>query len=55
MCIRDSGIREFRGGIDSDEFGPMMASIVTVTVPLIVAFIIAQKRFIEGITLTGMK
>jgi multiple sugar transport system permease protein len=49
------GIREFRGGIDSDEFGPMMASIVTVTVPLIVAFIIAQKRFIEGITLTGMK
>ena len=31
------------------------ASIVTVTVPLIVAFIIAQKRFIEGITLTGMK
>ena len=24
------GIREFRGGIDSDVFGPMMASIVTV-------------------------
>ena len=33
----------------------ILASIVTVTVPLIVAFIIAQKRFIEGITLTGMK
>jgi multiple sugar transport system permease protein len=33
----------------------MMASIVTVTVPLIVAFIIAQKRFVEGITMTGMK
>ena len=49
------GIREFRGGNDRDEFGPMMASIDTVTVPLIVAFIIAQKRFIEGITLTRMK
>jgi multiple sugar transport system permease protein len=49
------GIREFRGGVDSDEFGPMMASIVTITVPLVVAFIIAQKRFIEGITMTGMK
>ena len=49
------GIREFRGGIDSDEFGPMMASIVTVTIPLIVAFIVAQKRFVEGITMTGMK
>ena len=33
------GIREFRGGIDSDEFGPMMASIVTVTVPLILSLI----------------
>ena len=42
-------------GIDSDEFGPMMASIVTVTIPLIVAFIVAQKRFVEGITMTGMK
>ena len=26
-----------------------------ITVPLVVAFIIAQKRFIEGITMTGMK
>ena len=32
-----------------------MASIVTVTIPLIVAFIVAQKRFVEGITMTGMK
>ena len=45
----------FPPGVDSDEFGPMMASIVTITVPLVVAFIIAQKRFIEGITMTGMK
>ena len=36
-------------------FRPMMTSFIAVTVPLIVAFIIAQKRFIEGITLTGMK
>lgn len=36
-------------------FRPMMTSFVTVTVRLIVFFIIAQKRFIEGITLTGMK
>ena len=33
----------------------MMASIVTITVSLVIAFIIAQKRFIEGITMTGMK
>jgi multiple sugar transport system permease protein len=32
----------------------MAVSTVIVT-PLIVAFMLAQKRFIEGITLSGMK
>ncbi|MDC3131512.1 hypothetical protein OA492_01215 [Pelagibacteraceae bacterium] len=36
-------------------FRSMMTSFVTVTAPLIVAFIIAKKRLIEGIMLTGMK
>jgi multiple sugar transport system permease protein len=33
----------------------MMAVAVTIVTPLIVAFLIAQKRFIEGITFSGMK
>ena len=36
-------------------FGPMMATATIIVAPLIVAFMIAQRRFIEGITLSGMK
>ncbi|MEL6203546.1 MAG: carbohydrate ABC transporter permease [Pseudomonadota bacterium] len=49
------GLREFKGDADGDNFGPMMATAVVIVTPLIVAFLIAQRRFIEGITLSGMK
>lgn len=49
------GLREFKGDVDGDNFGPMMATATIIVAPLIVAFLIAQRRFIEGITLTGMK
>ena len=49
------GLREFKGDADGDNFGPMMATACVIVTPLIVAFLLAQRRFIEGITLTGMK
>ncbi|GGO55362.1 carbohydrate ABC transporter membrane protein 2, CUT1 family [Roseovarius pacificus] len=49
------GLREFKGGGDGSDFGPMMATATVIVTPLIVAFLLAQKRFIEGITLNGMK
>ena len=49
------GIREFASGIDGSDYGPMMATACVIVVPLIVAFLLAQRRFILGITLTGMK
>ncbi|MDE4132471.1 carbohydrate ABC transporter permease [Phaeobacter sp. QD34_3] len=49
------GLREFKGDGDGSFFGPMMATATVIVTPLIVAFLIAQKRFIEGITLSGMK
>ena len=49
------GLREFRGDADGDNYGPMMATAVVIVTPLIVAFLLAQKRFVEGITLSGMK
>lgn len=49
------GLREFKGGADGSIWGPMMATATIIVTPLIVAFLLAQKRFIEGITLTGMK
>jgi len=49
------GLREFKGDADGSFYGPMMATATIIVTPLIVAFLVAQKRFIEGITLTGMK
>lgn len=49
------GLREFKGDADGSFFGPMMATATVIVTPLIVAFMLAQRRFIEGITLSGMK
>jgi multiple sugar transport system permease protein len=49
------GLREFKGDADGSFFGPMMATATIIVTPLIVAFLMAQRKFIEGITLTGMK
>ena len=49
------GIREFRNGIDGNQYGPLMATATIIVVPMVVAFLVAQRRFIEGITLSGMK
>ena len=55
LCTPPLGLREFKGGADGSIWGPMMATATIIVTPLIVAFLLAQKRFIEGITLTGMK
>ena len=49
------GLREFKGDADGSFFGPMMATATIIVLPLIIAFLVAQRRFIEGITLSGMK
>ena len=32
-----------------------MAGTAIITAPLVIAFLLAQRRFIEGMTLTGLK
>ena len=32
-----------------------MAAAIVIITPLVLAFLLAQRRFIEGITLTGIK
>lgn len=49
------GIREFWSDLDGSFYGPMMATACVIVTPLIVAFLVAQRRFIEGIMLSGMK
>jgi multiple sugar transport system permease protein len=49
------GLRMFKSDLDGNEYGPMMAATTVIVAPLVIAFLLAQRRFIEGITLTGMK
>ncbi len=44
-------LQVFQGG----NFGLMMAASVMMTLPIILLFFLAQRQFIQGITLTGMK
>lgn len=37
------------------EWGPMMAASALFTLPVILLFFFAQKQFVEGITMTGVK
>ena len=49
------GVTVFRNDEFGFEFGPLMAAATVIIAPLVIAFLVAQRRFIEGITLTGMK
>jgi ABC-type glycerol-3-phosphate transport system permease component len=48
------GLRQFLGQY-SAEFNLLMAAATVVMLPTILLFFVAQRYFIEGITLTGMK
>lgn len=38
-----------------NDYGALMAAMVIITAPLVAVFLMAQRRFVEGITLTGMR
>ncbi len=45
----------FRNEEAGTHYGPLMAGTVLITAPLVLMFMFAQRRFIEGVTLTGVK
>jgi multiple sugar transport system permease protein len=50
------GLYTFRGRFGgSVEWNLMMAATLAVTAPVIALFFVAQRHFIEGVTLTGLK
>ena len=49
------GVLYFRSEEAGDDFGAMMAAAVLMTLPLVLAFLLAQRRFVEGIATTGLK
>lgn len=49
------GILYFRDKESGDNVGPLMAAAVIVTAPLVLAFLLAQRKFIQGIAAGGLK
>ncbi|THK34196.1 carbohydrate ABC transporter permease [Ensifer sp. MPMI2T] len=49
------GLLSFRAAEAGDDYGALMAATLIITLPLVAAFLLAQKRFVEGITMTGLK
>ena len=49
------GMRVYQTDLEGITYGPMMATATVIVLPLVLAFLAAQRRFIEGITLSGMK
>jgi multiple sugar transport system permease protein len=49
------GVAAFRNEEAGTNYGPLMAAAIVIIAPLLVAFLLAQRRFIEGITMTGIK
>src|SRR5690606_6407142 len=49
------GLLYFRAAESGDDYGALMAATIIITLPLVAAFLMAQKRFVEGITMTGLK
>lgn len=49
------GIAYFMQDESGTDYGPLMAAATITILPLVTAFLIAQRKFIEGITFTGMK
>lgn len=48
------GLSYFKGQFATD-FGPLMAAATITVIPIIILFFFAQRMFIQGITLTGVK
>jgi multiple sugar transport system permease protein len=49
------GVAAFRGIESGSDYGPLMAGAVVVVLPLLIAFALAQRWFIEGLTSTALK
>lgn len=49
------GLAFFRNEEAGTDYGALMAAAAIVVAPLVLAFLLAQRRFIEGIALSGLK
>lgn len=49
------GILYFRDQESGDDVGPLMAAAAVITAPLVIAFLLAQRKFTQGLATGGLK
>ncbi len=49
------GVLYFRDEEAGSDVGPLMAAAAVINAPLVVGFLLAQRRFIQGFTMSGLK
>jgi multiple sugar transport system permease protein len=49
------GMLFFVGSESGTNYGSLMAGAVVITAPLLILFLVARRRFVRGITMTGIK
>lgn len=49
------GMLFFVGSESGTNYGSLMAGAVVITAPLLILFLVARRRFVQGITMTGIK
>lgn len=49
------GVVAFRNDDAGTHYGPLMAAATIIVLPLVASFLLAQRRFIEGIAFSGIK
>ena len=49
------GMMFFADAETGSNYGALTAAATVLTAPLVIAFLVARRRFIEGITMTGIK
>ena len=49
------GMLLFRDSALSADYGALTAGAVVITLPLLILFVLAQRQFVRGITMTGLK
>jgi multiple sugar transport system permease protein len=49
------GLTFFQGQTAESSMGPLMAMSTVIIIPVVILFFFAQRTFIEGVTMTGIK
>ena len=55
LAVPPLGILAFRDTESGGNYGALMAAAALVTAPLVLAFLVARRAFLRGITMTGLR